>query len=477
MVTSTGRRRSTVLVTSVVSLVAVVLLAPASARGASPRSTPAGAATRTAQPTDPEVIVSLGDSYSSGEANPPFDDGTDEGRNRCHRSAKAWPRLLGAGRQQHFACSGAVLDDVLSIGRRPAPDDVSQLARLRKVVRADSADIVTLTIGGNDLGFSTVLARCRSTGCGDAIADARAALPTVTAELGSRDGLPAVARAAGAEARVLLVGYPRLFPESDAEVRDCDWLTSTERVSLNELATEVDQAQQSAAATAGVEHVSVLGALDGHELCSADPWLWPVSIRDCGPTGRLPRKQYCAHPTESAGDHGQRVLAGIVRKQLACSGGEVSERCGNLPVLDTRSTVTTDTYGPVAFGSTLAEAQAVSRVPWTKTSELDGCSYYVAEGLPQGVSFMVIDGVVVRVDIDTPSVRTKSGFGVGTSEADILRLFPTAAVTPHEYTDGHYVTITDSASGNKVVFETDGSTVTTYRAGRTPEVEYVEGCA
>ena len=39
----------------------------------------------------------MGDSYSSGEGNPPFDNGTALKRstntNKCHRSPDAWPRL------------------------------------------------------------------------------------------------------------------------------------------------------------------------------------------------------------------------------------------------------------------------------------------------------------------------------------------------------------------------------------------------
>ncbi len=187
---------------------------------------------------------------------------------------------------------------------------------------------------------------------------------------------------------------------------------------------------------------------------------------------------YFAGPLlRDAGRLAAERVRGVVDQRQRCANGEVSQRCNNLPTLDVKSVVTTDTFGPVVFGTNVAEAQAASRLSWRVDSQLDDCAYYVADGAPQGVRFMVIDDTVVRVDIDTPAVRTRSGLGVGTSEAEILRAFPTASVTPHEYTDGHYVTITDSATGNKVVFETDGATVTTYRAGRAPEVEYVEGCA
>ena len=47
---------------------------------------------------------------------------------------------------------------------------------------------------------------------------------------------------------------------------------------------------------------------------------------------------------------------------------------------------------------------------------------------------------------------------------------------PHKYNPGgHYITVTGAGS-NRIVFETDGSRVTNYRAGRSPEVEQVERC-
>lgn len=149
-------------------------------------------------------------------------------------------------------------------------------------------------------------------------------------------------------------------------------------------------------------------------------------------------------------------------------------------LLKADSVVTTDGYGAVTFGMTLSEAEVASGLPWRYLSGLDnhsGCSDYVPEGAPNGVSFMVIDEVIARVDVTSPAIRTKSGLGIGTSQADILRRFPSAAVTPHAYNPGgNYVAVTDRATGNKVVFVTDGRTVTDYHAGRSPEVEYIEGC-
>jgi hypothetical protein len=45
-------------------------------------------------PARADTIVSLGDSFSSGEGTGTYDSGTG-GNHGCHRSYLAWPRLLG----------------------------------------------------------------------------------------------------------------------------------------------------------------------------------------------------------------------------------------------------------------------------------------------------------------------------------------------------------------------------------------------
>lgn len=98
-----------------------------------------------------------------------------------------------------------------------------------------------------------------------------------------------------------------------------------------------------------------------------------------------------------------------------------------------------------------------------------------------GIDFMVIDRQIARVDISNPKVKTVSGAKVGDSEQRIARLYGSRLkVSPHHYTKGHYLTIVpkDASDRNyRLVFETDGKKVTTYRVGKLPEVEYIEGCS
>jgi hypothetical protein len=95
---------------------------------------------------------------------------------------------------------------------------------------------------------------------------------------------------------------------------------------------------------------------------------------------------------------------------------------------------------------------------------------------------MVVDGKIARVDVRAPSpVKTRSGAGIGDTEAQVQALYPPLEVSAHKYVpDGHYLTFVpdDPADADlRLIFETDGSKVTQFRSGRLPEVAYVEGCS
>lgn len=119
-------------------------------------------------------IVSIGDSYASGEGNPdkPWQV-VKKARwidSRCHRSATAGPALAALTIEQDdphtsvtfisFACSGAGLKEGLtgefkkgSVRLRPQLDQVVDAARGRPI------DALLISSGGNDVNFSTLVIR------------------------------------------------------------------------------------------------------------------------------------------------------------------------------------------------------------------------------------------------------------------------------------------------------------------------------
>ena len=136
--------------------------------------------------------------------------------------------------------------------------------------------------------------------------------------------------------------------------------------------------------------------------------------------------------------------------------------------------------GPITFGMTVEQAAKVAG--GTVAHPPGGsCGFVSFRDVPHGARFMVSYDTVVRVDVDSARVPTDAGARVGMTEADVLHRYANRLrVTPHKYvSDGHYLTqmpASPADSAYRIIFETDGSRVTRYRAGLEPHVENVEGC-
>jgi lysophospholipase L1-like esterase len=137
-------------------------------------------ATPTPVPKPPDTYVALGDSFSSGEGavfdqdgnkiadyEPGTDYNTPRSKNVCHRTKEAFAykvrKQLSADVGQTFtlklkACSGAVVQDYFDANDHSAhdPKEPAQNDDMMK----DNPQLVTLTFGGNDIGFATILRGC-----------------------------------------------------------------------------------------------------------------------------------------------------------------------------------------------------------------------------------------------------------------------------------------------------------------------------
>lgn len=135
--------------------------------------------------------------------------------------------------------------------------------------------------------------------------------------------------------------------------------------------------------------------------------------------------------------------------------------------------------GSIKAGMGIDELRIVSRNQYTIPDKLDECAYVRPASGHKGVALMIVKGEVARVDITEGATATLDGAKIGDTEDRIKELYPNRVkVMPHKYTSGHYLVVSPpGTSNNRIVFETDGSKVLRYRAGREPEVEYVEGCA
>ncbi|MFI7073896.1 SGNH/GDSL hydrolase family protein [Micromonospora sediminicola] len=202
--------------------------------------------------------VALGDSYSSGVGAGPYDLST------CLRSQKSYAPLWAAAHAvtsfRFPACGGAVTADVRN-------NQVGQLSA--------STTLVTITIGGNDAGFADVMTSCRfgsTSSCESAVAGAKA---FATATLPGRlDATYAAIRDRAPNARLVVLGYPRLF-----ETGYCGLLamSSYKRTILNQAADVLNGVTADRAGAAGATFVDARPYFTGHGVCAAEPWIRDVS--------------------------------------------------------------------------------------------------------------------------------------------------------------------------------------------------------
>jgi lysophospholipase L1-like esterase len=131
---------------------------------------------------------------------------------------------------------------------------------------------VTLTVGGNDAGFSAVIDRCALPWPYTCWADISNANSYITNTLpGTLDTLYDRIRSLAPHAQVVIVGYPRLF-----NVSDCQSLARISpggQSSLNASADLLDATIAGRAAAHGFPFVDLRSAFTGHAVCDSVEWI------------------------------------------------------------------------------------------------------------------------------------------------------------------------------------------------------------
>lgn len=269
----------------VVSLVAALVAVPA-----------AGAQVDAAAAT--ASYVALGDSFSSGEGVPPFLAGTNTASNQCHRSTRAYPAVIAGQvgvpprtQSRSWACSGATIG---SLYQRQW-NESSQLSHL-----SPSTTLVTVGISGNDVGYSPVLLYCLVHVHCNGYQESRVAAATAIVA-GQLQILLSDIRALAPNARILVVGYPRLLPPNPRH--SCypgfGRLDIGEQRWANRAVARLDRVIAAAVASQAdprMRFVDVYEAFAGHEMCGGGGAMRGINLIN---------PVYSAHPTAL----GQRLVA------------------------------------------------------------------------------------------------------------------------------------------------------------------------
>lgn len=242
---------------------------------------PAAAATVT--------YVALGDSNSSGVGSGSYISASGS----CLRSTLAYPQLWANAHAPtsyvSVACSGAKTTDV----------SANQLTAL-----SSATTLVSITIGGNDVGFAHVMQDCVIYSTSTCVSEVNAAENTARTQLpGWLDTTYNGIRARAPYARVVVVSYPRFYHD----LWYCVGLSSTDRQKINEGADVLDGVISAAAARHGFAFADVRPAFaNGHEICDGSAsWLhsvdWDNVVQSYHPTAAGQSGGYLPAFTAAAG--------------------------------------------------------------------------------------------------------------------------------------------------------------------------------
>ncbi|TRV75390.1 SGNH/GDSL hydrolase family protein [Streptomyces sp. 130] len=209
--------------------------------------------------------VALGDSYSSGVGSGSYISSSGD----CKRSTLAYPSLWASAHSpasfSFTACSGARTGDVIA----------GQLGPLNS-----STDLVSISIGGNDAGFSDVMTTCvlqSETTCLNRIATARSYVDTTLP--GKLDSVYDAIEAKAPAAHVVVLGYPRFYKIGGSCIVG---LSDKVRSAINGAADYLNAATAKRAADHGFSFGDVTSTFAGHEICSGSAWLHSLNWLNIG---------------------------------------------------------------------------------------------------------------------------------------------------------------------------------------------------
>lgn len=259
--------------------------------------------------TPRSTYVALGDSYTSGPLIPTQVDAN------CARSDHNYPSITANQRKvtsfTDVSCGGATTAEMWQAQGTNGP----QLDAVKR-----DTDLVTVQIGGNDVGFGSIIATCAGLSAKDLAGNpcqqyyGAAGYDQLTLKI--LQTAPKVARVLRAvhdkapHARVVVVGYPDLLPDDGTgcyptvpfAAKDFPYLRDTEK-HLNIMLRAVALLNRA-------DYVDTYGPTVGHDMCKAPADRWIEPLRPTAPAAP-------AHPNAK----GEEAMAQALMKTLARGAG------------------------------------------------------------------------------------------------------------------------------------------------------------
>jgi lysophospholipase L1-like esterase len=258
----------------------------------------------------PTQYVALGDSYTSGPFIP-LQTGQPPG---CARSDHNYPSMVSGTLHpaifRDVSCSGATTNDMTAPQTTSQGTNDPQLNAL-----TGKTDLVTLGIGGNDIGFAQVIVTCAkisstrldgaacrdyyNRGGTDELAQRiRATVPKIASVL---NGI----RSRSSGATIVVVGYPTILPDSGPGCYPIVPLSAGDVAYLRQAEKTLNAMLADQAGRAGAEFADTYRSSIGHDVCQLPGTKWLEGLVPTAPAAPF-------HPNEL----GMRNSANAVLRAL-----------------------------------------------------------------------------------------------------------------------------------------------------------------
>lgn len=248
--------------------------------------------------------VSLGDSYTSGPLIPQQVDAN------CARSDHNYPSLVAAQRGvsafKDVSCAGATTEEMW----KPQGTNGPQLDAVRR-----DTDLVTVQIGGNDVGFGSIIQTCARLASQDLTGNpcqsyyASSGIDQLALNIVQTapkvDRVLRAVHARAPHARVLVVGYPDLLPDDGTGCYPSVPFASKDFPYLRDTEKRLNVMLRLVAAWNHAEYVDTYAPTRGHDMCKAPADRWIEPLQPASPAAP-------AHPNAT----GEQAMAGAVLERL-----------------------------------------------------------------------------------------------------------------------------------------------------------------
>lgn len=206
-----------------------------------------------AVPAYADNYVALGDSYAAGTGS----GGTTLNAS-CLRTSNAYPYQIALSRPNtnltFVACGGATTTDLMN----------SQISSV-----TSSTNVVTVEIGGNDIGFANLILACTLGNCVSQLSSTNSSIPsTLSPKLQT---VYSAIKARAPLAKTIVVGYPD--PAGPRTCLRALGISSSEATGIHQVAATLGNTIKATATTYGFSYVDAIPAFTGHDVCSSSPWI------------------------------------------------------------------------------------------------------------------------------------------------------------------------------------------------------------